>query len=61
MSKKFAEGDWIRTCQECGMRQRTPRPNSGKELTDAYCNRPCRACRSPALDYGREWQPPEEE
>jgi hypothetical protein len=42
---------WIRTCQECGrITTRFAKPTAG--MTDAYANATCRACKSPALDYG---------
>jgi hypothetical protein len=41
---------WYRTCQECGNRQHDTEPKFG--LTDVYCNRKCKKCKSPALDYG---------
>ena len=44
---------WIRTCQECGNRQKATKPKPG-ELTDSYANSKCRKCHSPALDYGKE-------
>lgn len=44
--------DWIRTCQECGHKQKDRKPE--KEMTDAYRNRKCKRCGSPALDYGSE-------
>ena len=49
---------WIRTCQECGHRDQyamptfTTKTNDG--LTNAYCNRKCKKCKSEALDYGSE-------
>lgn len=47
----FKDGDWIRTCQECGHSQKAVRPKNG-ELTNSYANSKCRSCKSEALDYG---------
>ncbi len=44
---------WIRTCQECGHKQPATPPNKDKELSLAYENAKCKACKSEALDYGR--------
>jgi predicted Zn-ribbon and HTH transcriptional regulator len=44
---------WIRTCQECGYKQKAIKPSQEKELTDSYRNSKCRKCRSEALDYGK--------
>lgn len=41
---------WVRTCQECMTQQICPQP--GAEMTDAYRERKCKRCKSPALDYG---------
>lgn len=49
---------WIRTCQECGHADKYARPTPTDKthdgLTDAYCNKPCKKCKSEALDYGSE-------
>lgn len=50
--EKLPEDAWIRTCDECGHRQQDKEPGDGRGMTDAYRNRKCRACKSPALDYG---------
>lgn len=46
-------GDWYRTCQECGHKQKAQEPNHHKELTDSYRNSKCKRCKSEALDYGK--------
>jgi hypothetical protein len=43
---------WIRTCQECGHKQETKPPAEYKN--DSWRNVKCKACKSEALDYGRE-------
>lgn len=45
---------WIRTCQECGHKQKAAKPSQDRELSDAYRNAKCRKCGSEALDYGKE-------
>lgn len=45
---------WMRTCQECGHKQISTKPNPDVELSDSYRNRKCRRCKSSSLDYGRE-------
>jgi len=49
---------WIRTCQSCGHKQECPRPTFTDKtkdgLTDAYCNRKCKKCKSESLDYGSD-------
>lgn len=47
------EGDWYRTCQECGYEQRAHKPIYNKDLTKSYVESKCRRCRSMALDYGK--------
>ena len=42
---------WIRTCQECGSKQEDKKPE-GLDLSDAYCNKKCKKCKSEALDFG---------
>lgn len=49
----FAEGAWIRTCNECGHNQTATKPSTNKELTDSYRNSKCRKCKSEGLDYGQ--------
>lgn len=51
---QFKLGDWIRKCDECGHKQKDNRPSQEKELTDNYCNRACKKCKSESLDYGQE-------
>ncbi len=51
--------DFIRTCQECGHKQKAKPPNPNKELTDSYRNSKCKKCHSEALDYG-SFDSPEE-
>jgi hypothetical protein len=41
---------FIRECQECGHEQEDDAPVG--EPSDRYLNRPCKKCKSPALDYG---------
>jgi len=41
---------FIRTCQECGWKQRDLEPSG--EPTNTYRNRRCRKCGSIALDHG---------
>lgn len=48
------ENTWVRTCQECGHKQISAKPNPDAELTDAYRNKKCRRCKSSGLDYGTE-------
>jgi DNA-directed RNA polymerase subunit RPC12/RpoP len=43
---------WLRTCQECGHKQKGKEPNRDKELSNAYRNAKCRKCGSESLDYG---------
>lgn len=50
--KPMKAGEWFRTCQECGNKQRAKEPEYGKKLTDSYREAQCRRCHSPALDYG---------
>ena len=45
-------GKFIRTCQSCGNQQEDNPPSRERELSDAYCSRKCRKCRSEDLDYG---------
>jgi hypothetical protein len=42
---------FIRTCQECGHKQKAKDPKG--VLSEAYANAKCRRCYSPALDYGK--------
>lgn len=42
---------FIRTCQECGNKQEDTEPNS-EVMTIHFTNRPCKKCKSEALDYG---------
>lgn len=58
--KKFVPGDWIRTCQECGHKQKAVKPGD-KELTDAYCDAKCKKCKSAALNYGKTYMVPVDE
>lgn len=51
----FLDGDWVRTCQECGHRQKASKPREGRELSQGYRETKCRKCKSPALDYGGEF------
>ena len=53
---KFTPGDWIRTCQECGYKQKATKPSANKELSGAYLEAKCRKCHSPALDYGKTYR-----
>jgi Zn finger protein HypA/HybF involved in hydrogenase expression len=46
------EQAWIRTCQECGNKQKDNPPPNDRELSDAYRNRKCKKCKSESLDYG---------
>ena len=43
---------WARQCQECLNVQYDKKPE--KDMTDAYRNRKCKRCDSPALDFGKE-------
>ena len=43
---------WVRTCQECGHRQKAKQPAYGVEPPVSYCNAKCKRCKSEALDYG---------
>jgi hypothetical protein len=52
MTDQKTELVWIRTCQECGHRQKDKEPNRDKELTNAYRDRLCKKCKSEGLDYG---------
>jgi len=49
---------WMRTCQSCGYEQECPRPTFTDKtpdgLTDAYCNRKCKRCKSESLDHGSD-------
>ena len=49
---------YIRTCQSCGHEQECPRPTHTDKtkdgLTDAFCNRKCKKCKSESLDLGSE-------
>ena len=56
MHTQFTTGDWIRTCQECGHKQKALRPSQGKELPTAYQDAKCRVCKSSGLDYGKPYQ-----
>jgi hypothetical protein len=49
---KVSVGDWYRTCQECGHEQPAKEPPRNRELRASYANTKCKACGSPALDYG---------
>ena len=42
--------DWVRTCQECGHKQKDKNPKDCN-LND-FADRKCRKCTSMALDYG---------
>lgn len=50
--ESLPENAWIRTCTECGHKQQDTEPSAG--LSNAYCNRKCRKCKSEALDYGTQ-------
>ena len=52
---KFINGDWIRTCQECGHKQKAKKPDTNKELTNSYIYSRCKRCKSEALDYGKHY------
>lgn len=48
---------YVRVCQECGKKQSSPRPPVGLLLLvpgryAKWAERPCKFCKSPALDYG---------
>lgn len=43
---------FLRTCQECGYRQKANPPNQLKPLSEAYRNAKCRKCQSEGFDYG---------
>lgn len=49
---------WIRTCTECGNKQEDKNPmfelSKMSTLTNSYCNRKCKKCKSESLDYGTE-------
>lgn len=45
---------WIRTCQECGLVQETPKPNPA-DKQEKWRDRKCKQCKSEALDYGKEY------
>ena len=49
---------YIRTCQSCGHSQECPRPTPTTKtaggLTDAFCNRKCKKCKSESLDLGSD-------
>lgn len=44
--------EWIRTCQECGHKQKDKKPEDGS-LKNIYTERGCKKCKSPALDFGK--------
>lgn len=50
----YLEGTWLRTCQECGNKQKAIKPDTTKELTNSYRNSKCKKCKSESLDYGSE-------
>jgi len=52
-------GDWYRTCQECGNKQKAT--ESKGELTNSYRNSKCLKCKSEALDYGTRKVPVHDE
>lgn len=43
---------YVRVCQECGKKQSSPRPPVGWRRYAKWAERPCKFCKSPALDYG---------
>lgn len=43
---------FTRTCQECFHEQEDTEPTAGVLPSDAYLDRKCKKCKSPALDYG---------
>ena len=53
-------GDWVRTCQECGHKQKAKQPDPNKPLSDSYRNSKCRKCGSEGLDYGSPQADPKE-
>lgn len=48
---------WIRTCQECGLKQKCKPPAEYKG--DSWKDKKCRRCKSMALDFGSEDKPKE--
>lgn len=47
---------WMRKCDGCGHQQEDKKPSDIRELTDAYRERKCKACKSASLEYGRDVQ-----
>ncbi len=44
---------WMRTCQECGHKQKAKPPTVQGVMSDAYRNAKCKKCKSEgSLDYG---------
>jgi hypothetical protein len=47
---------YIRTCQSCGKSAEYPEPKrtdkTADGLTDAFCNKKCKSCKSESLDLG---------
>ena len=44
--------DFIRTCQECGYKQKAKDPSTYKGDSEAWRELKCRRCKSEGLDYG---------
>lgn len=47
---------WVRTCQECGFRQKAKDPKTYKD--ESWRDIKCKCCKSEALDYGKEIELP---
>ncbi len=52
MDTTYDPTKWFRTCQSCGKKQNTPEPKEGESVSQAYCHRKCKYCKSEDLDYG---------
>lgn len=53
---------WFRTCQECGtvnVHQGADPPKMTQKEFDKYSMKPCKKCKSEALDYGSTRDPRE--
>lgn len=54
MNTQFKEGDFIRTCQECGHKQKAKDPATYKnQEKQTWRDLKCRKCGSEAMDYGK--------
>ena len=49
------DSEHIRTCQECGHKQKDKNPNGlNKNQMEAYNQHQCKKCKSESLDYGSQ-------